>query len=782
MSQTIGEAVIHVTLDDRNVSTDAAKSGTQSGTSFTDGFKSSLKLAAAAAAGFAAVKTVAFLKQSVAGASDLNETVSKTNVIFGDAAKKVVNFADRGAAAFGQTKQQILDAAGTFGTFGKAAGLQGKGLAGFSNQLVGLSSDLSSFFNTDPTDAATAIAAALRGESEPIRAYGVLLDDASLKAEALSQGLLKPVKDQAKIRQYQVNALTAQKAYNDALAKSGKGSIEAITAQAHLGTAQAALTKATEGTVPALTQQQKVLAAHSLILKQTKDAQGDFARTSDGLANQQRILSATFSDLRTKIGSALLPVVLIATKALNKLLSGAIGPIGDKATQLGDALSKNLTPALAHAGPKLTALFSGKGIGNGSSTLGKLRDSFTKLGHTLKGIDLSALADSFGKGASDTVSVFSVAIGFLADHTSLLAKVLPGLILAYVAFKAAQAANNVLALAHIPLQAAQIAANFALASSNRALATQLAVTNGVETSTLFTRARTTVATIASTVAGLAASAAAKAMAAGQWLLNAALNANPIGLIVLAIAALVAGLIIAYKHSSTFRSIVDALGKAIRERAIPVLKAMGGIIGDVIKFLVKIGSAVGGVIGDLGRFAAFLTSTVLHAVGDVLHAITGLPGSIKALGGKMLDAGKAIIGKFLDGLKHAGGAAAGIVGGIWNALKGLINGAIDSINNSLEFSIGIGFGKHISINAPDIPHLARGTSSFAGGFARVGEEGPENVLLPRGSRVFTARDSAAAGAGVYIASQTVVAHDYQDFVGQSRRTSQQAALGGRRNPR
>jgi phage-related minor tail protein len=58
-----------------------------------------------------------------------------------------------------------------------------------------------------------------------------------------------------------------------------------------------------------------------------------------------------------------------------------------------------------------------------------------------------------------------------------------------------------------------------------------------------------------------ASAAAKAYTAVQWLLNTALSANPIGLVVIALAALAAGLVLAYKHSETFRNIVDgAMGK------------------------------------------------------------------------------------------------------------------------------------------------------------------------------------------------------------------------------
>jgi len=147
-----------------------------------------------------------------------------------------------------------MDAASTFATFGKSAGLAGNDLVKFSTDLTTLSADLASFYNTSPEQAINAIGAALRGESEPIRAYGVLLNDATLKQEALNMGIY-----------------------------DGTGALSA---------------------------QQKVLAAQAVILKQTGDAQGDFARTSGGLANQQRILTAQIENTKAMLGEALLPTVL----------------------------------------------------------------------------------------------------------------------------------------------------------------------------------------------------------------------------------------------------------------------------------------------------------------------------------------------------------------------------------------------------------------------------------------------------------------------------------------
>ena len=204
--------------------------------------------AAAALAGLAAAAGPAIM-----AASDLEENLSKVNVVFGEGAASIENFAKTAASSLGQSQNAVLQAAGTFGTFGKAAGLSGQDLATFSNDFTALASDLASFNNTTPEQAINAIGSALRGESEPLRQFGVLLSDAALREEALSMGL--------------------------------------------------------EVSSGALSAQTKILAAQSLIYKQTGDAQGDFARTSDGLANSSRVLKAQMADLQVSIGKALLPAV-----------------------------------------------------------------------------------------------------------------------------------------------------------------------------------------------------------------------------------------------------------------------------------------------------------------------------------------------------------------------------------------------------------------------------------------------------------------------------------------
>ena len=212
----------------------------------------------------AAIGTITrVIMPAIKAASDFEEATQKVNVIFGRASKSVKDFADTAARSLGQSKQAVLDAAGAFGTFGKAAGLAGEDLALFTTDFVALSTDLASFNNTSPEEAVQAIGAALRGESEPLRRFGVLLNDATLKAEAMELGIYK-----------------------------GSG---------------------------ALTAQQKILAAQAAIYKQTGDAQGDFARTADGLANKQRTLSALFKNFQIQLGQQLLPAATDFANGLVKI-------------------------------------------------------------------------------------------------------------------------------------------------------------------------------------------------------------------------------------------------------------------------------------------------------------------------------------------------------------------------------------------------------------------------------------------------------------------------------
>lgn len=270
-----------------------------------DDIKGALKQAAGA---FAVMKIAEFFGDTVKAASDLAESTNKVSQVFKTSTPEILDFTSTTAKGFGISNVAARDAAATFGVFGQSAGLAGKDLSDFSIKLVGLAGDLASFYNTSPADAIRGIASALRGESEPIRAYGVLLNEVTLRTEGVKLGLIATTKE-------------------------------------------------------ALTPQQRVLAAYNVILAQTSVAQGDFSRTSHLLANQMRITGASFEDTKASIGNALLPIAtqffgivqtvgLPALEGLGKAFTGLISVFSPVLAILGDVIGiiSNLpTPILAGA-------------------------------------------------------------------------------------------------------------------------------------------------------------------------------------------------------------------------------------------------------------------------------------------------------------------------------------------------------------------------------------------------------------------------------------------------
>lgn len=195
---------------------------------------------------------VDFVGDSIGAASDLAESQSKANVVFGESVDVVDEFGATSAEAAGISKQATLEAAGAFGNMFNTIGLAQDASADMSVTMVQLASDMGSFNNQDPTDMLLRLRSGLAGEAEPLRKFGVLLSEARVKEEAYASGIAQ--------------------------------------------------------TGDELTEQQKVQARYQLILKDTAVQQGDFARTSEEAAGSQRQLQAEIADVQAEVGQELLPV------------------------------------------------------------------------------------------------------------------------------------------------------------------------------------------------------------------------------------------------------------------------------------------------------------------------------------------------------------------------------------------------------------------------------------------------------------------------------------------
>jgi hypothetical protein len=242
------------------------KAGEAAGKSFGISFSGLLKTAAIAAAGIATGQIAGFFKSTITAASDVAESTSKIKVVFGQSSKAVLDFGKQSATSMGISQAVYREAVGTLGNLFVALKLPGPQAVKMSTDMVKLSGDLASFNNTKPEEALDALRSALIGETEPMQRYGVNINAATLQTQALKMGLIDSVKD-------------------------------------------------------ALTPAQKATATYALIMDQTRTAQGDFARTQDGLANSTRIAAAQWDDLKAKLGEQFLP---IATKVFQWIKDTAL--------------------------------------------------------------------------------------------------------------------------------------------------------------------------------------------------------------------------------------------------------------------------------------------------------------------------------------------------------------------------------------------------------------------------------------------------------------------------
>jgi hypothetical protein len=350
------------------------------------------------------------IKTLIDSASDLNEAQNKVNVVFGKSRGVINDWAATSATAFGMSKAAALEAVSTFGALFSSAGIASDRSSEMSKSLIQIAADLASFYNKRPEDAIRALTSGITGQNRPLKAYGVLIDQTSLKAEALSEGLIKATGSQAKITAAQIAAEKAQANIVIQTKKHGAASIEARDAVAKYGVANEKLGKELGGKLPQnLTAAQKEQAAYGLILKQTKVAQGDFARTSGDVANATRIARAQFTDLKTELGQGFLPV----TKSALGVLRVGIFPALQGGAKIISTFTRNL---FSGRGGWKVVRDGLTGVAVGLGAVLAVRAGVEVLG--LLGSGLSLIA---ANPAILALAVIGAGIGIIAKNTNLLA-------------------------------------------------------------------------------------------------------------------------------------------------------------------------------------------------------------------------------------------------------------------------------------------------------------------------------------------------------------------------
>jgi len=206
--------------------------------------------AAIAAAGAVAAGKLAI--DAVNAASDFEESINAVNVAFEGAADGVLAIGENAARSMGLSREEFNSAAVRFSAFAERVVGEGGDVANFIGDVSTRAADFASVFNIEVSEALQVFQSGLAGEAEPLKRFGINLLQSEVAAYAMANGI--------------------------------------------------------SASASSMTEAEKVQARYGLLMEQTSKTAGDFANTSDGLANSQRILRAELSNLQVEIGTALLPV------------------------------------------------------------------------------------------------------------------------------------------------------------------------------------------------------------------------------------------------------------------------------------------------------------------------------------------------------------------------------------------------------------------------------------------------------------------------------------------
>lgn len=294
----------------------------------SSGIENSLKkIGKLAVAAFSVKAIVNFGKECIDLGSDLTEVQNVVDVTFGSLNTEVNNFAENAITQFGLGQTVTKKYVGTFGAMAKAFNFSNKEALAMSETLTGLTGDIASFYNLSSDEAYTKLKSVFTGETETLKDLGVVMTQNALDQYALANGYGK--------------------------------------------------------TTSKMTEQEKVALRYKFVLDKLNIANGDFARTSDSWANQTRVLSLRFNELKATLGQGFINIFTPIIKGINMVLSKL--------------------QVLANAFKSFTEMIFGNAGGDDStSTVSDLVSDASKASDAVSGI-----GDSAKKSAKDLKSLAS---------------------------------------------------------------------------------------------------------------------------------------------------------------------------------------------------------------------------------------------------------------------------------------------------------------------------------------------------------------------------------------
>lgn len=212
-------------------------------------------------------------KQGIALASNLEEVQNVVDVTFGKSAGQINEWSKQTLKIFGLSELAAKQYTGTLGAMMKSSGLSGDAVVTMSKNLTGLSGDLASFHNLDTEKAFEKIRSGISGETEPLKQLGINMSVANMEAFALSKGI--------------------KTSYQN------------------------------------MDQASQTALRYAYLMDVSKDAQGDFARTQEGYANQTRLWEENLKQASGALMKSFLPALTEARKSANQHLGKIISKLDE---------------------------------------------------------------------------------------------------------------------------------------------------------------------------------------------------------------------------------------------------------------------------------------------------------------------------------------------------------------------------------------------------------------------------------------------------------------------
>lgn len=211
-------------------------------------------------------KIINFSKACIELGSDLAEVQNVVDVTFGSMSEQVNDFAKNAMESYGLSEKVAKQYMGTFGAMSKAFGYTTEAAYEQAAALTGLAGDVASFYNLTTDEAYTKLKSVFTGETESLKDLGVVMTQTALDEYALQKGMGK--------------------------------------------------------TTSEMSEQEKVALRLAFVQDRLATASGDFARTSEGWANQTRVLTLKFESLKATLGQGFINVLSPLLPLINELVDG----------------------------------------------------------------------------------------------------------------------------------------------------------------------------------------------------------------------------------------------------------------------------------------------------------------------------------------------------------------------------------------------------------------------------------------------------------------------------